>query len=818
MDMIKPHITPHGKAAKLFTPLAYDAERMTFVCSDQTLAFGFLMYPLAGADEGTDDRLNVLLNQDWPEGTAIQFSLVATPDLEREISDYMGRRMLCRDPSMIKEASEVTDYFRQSATDGILQGRSTNIKVRNFYIITTVKIPMAAKYPVFEELEKANRMRREMFEGLSNVGFAPAGLTHDMYVRLMQSILNWGPEAGWRDRITPEMDPNVLIRDQIIDWGRGIGVDKDGMDLEGKRVRMLSVKRYPTQAYFGMAKGFISDVLTGSRGLRDNFIITGTLVFPNSEKTKSSMENKRKWTIQQSMGDLAKFIPDLQMKKEGFEVLYQAYDDGDRPCKFYMGIALFSDSAEESDGEVSNCKTFFRDLGFQLMEDKYICKPLFLNCLPMGCDTESMKHLMRYRTFATRHAIPFLPIWGDWRGSGSPVQLYHSRNLQPMYMDFWDTDSSMNALICAQSGSGKSVVSNHIISSHLQLNGKDDDDGAQVWVIDVGRSYLNLCETYDGEFIEFSEGSKICLNPFQLVENYKDEADILVGLLIAMAAPNESLTDLQISEVKRHLKMIWDVKERTMTIDDVADSLKTDEDQRIRDVGRQLYAFTSKGEYGEYFYGDNNVNFNNRFCVLELEELKGRVHLQQVVLLQLIYQIQQACYLGKRGKRKILLIDEAWSLLTEGAVATFIEGAYRRFRKYGAAAICVTQSVLDLHQSQAGRAIAENSPHMLLLGQKGDTIDAVKDQKKLPLTDGEYTLLKTVKTNPPYYSEIFFINPWGRGIGRLILPPYYQLLYSTQANDVEEIRRYVREGMVVADAVRQVMADRGMNKKLGAAA
>ncbi|ORP14430.1 hypothetical protein B7943_12470, partial [Vibrio cholerae] len=76
----------------------------------------------------------------------------------------------------------------------------------------------------------------------------------------------------------------------------------------------------------------------------------------------------------------------------------------------------------------------------------------------------------------------------------------------------------------------------------------------------------------------------------------------------------------------------------------------------------------------------------------ELEELKGRKHLQQVVLLQLIYQIQQEMYLGERDRRKIVFIDEAWDLLTQGDVGKFIETGYRRFRKYGGSAVTVTQS------------------------------------------------------------------------------------------------------------------------------
>ena len=118
--------------------------------------------------------------------------------------------------------------------------------------------------------------------------------------------------------------------------------------------------------------------------------------------------------------------------------------------------------------------------------------------------------------------------------------------------------------------------------------------------------------------------------------------------------------------------------------------------------------------------------------MLELEELKGRRHLQQVVLLQLIYRIQQEMYLGARNRRKLVIIDEAWDLLREGSAASFIENGYRRFRKYGGAAVTVTQSVNDLYSSDIGRAIVENSAGMFLLGQKAETISALERNGRLP--------------------------------------------------------------------------------------
>ena len=93
-----------------------------------------------------------------------------------------------------------------------------------------------------------------------------------------------------------------------------------------------------------------------------------------------------------------------------------------------------------------------------------------------------------------------------------------------------------------------------------------------------------------------------------------------------MAAPTESLGDYRTAGLKRALKSLWDTKGTAMTVDDVAGALLADEDQRIRDVGQQLYPFTTAGEYGRFFNGANTVAFESSFVVLELEELKGRKH------------------------------------------------------------------------------------------------------------------------------------------------------------------------------------------------
>ena len=724
------------RASQLFSILAYDAEDGLFLTEDRSLSFGFICQPLSGADPAVADRVNVLLNQDWPVDTLLQVSLWTSPDIDATLALMQVRRIAQQQPfhqDMLRATVEFLGQGAQSALEG-----TAGIRLRRMQVLVTVKLPMAGAMPTESDIRRAAELRLSTFQSLGTIGLRPETLGSDHYVRLLSTMLNWSPDAGWHDQITPECDPTLLIRDQLFDFDNSLRVDARGLWLGEKRVKTLSVKRYPDRIHFGSAVAYLGDVLSGTRGIRQNTILTLTLHYPDAEDTRASLDAKRQWVVNQAYGPILKFLPQLGIRKHNFDTLFDAFMDGDRPVRAYFGAVLFCDAEDEAQA-VSNARVYFRELGFQLMEDKYFCLPFFLNCLPFGADRMAIRDSNRYRTLGTRHAIPLLPLFADWPGTGTPTLNFVSRNGQMVNVSLFDSGSNYNCCIAAQSGSGKSFLANEIIVNYL-------GEGARIWVIDVGRSYQNLCETLDGDFMAFSADKPICLNPFELVRSWEEEADVVAGLVTAMAAPTEKLSDYQTAGLKRVLKSVWDAQGQSMTVDDIAKALCAEQDQRLTDVGEQLFPFTTQGEYGRFFNGQNNVRFTNDFTVLELEELKGRKHLQQVVLLQLIYQIQQEMYLGERDRPKIVIIDESWDLLGMGDAATFMEHGYRRFRKYGGAAVTITQSVNDLYRSPTGRAIVENSANMYLLGQKAEAIEALKAERRLPLSEGGYALLKTVHT------------------------------------------------------------------------
>ncbi|PJR06983.1 TraC family protein, partial [Sinorhizobium meliloti] len=71
-----PATEPQQFSDSLITARAYDPDSHVFLCDDKHLFFGFLCMTLSGLDNGLDDRLNGLLNQDWPDDTLMQCGLV----------------------------------------------------------------------------------------------------------------------------------------------------------------------------------------------------------------------------------------------------------------------------------------------------------------------------------------------------------------------------------------------------------------------------------------------------------------------------------------------------------------------------------------------------------------------------------------------------------------------------------------------------------------------------------------------------------------------------------------------------------------------
>lgn len=798
-------IPDYCRASTLFPVLAYAPDEYCFLMNDHTIGFGYSCQPLCGgADDKMQARVNSFLAQEYPANTILQFMLFRSPDVQRQLAGMLDLRSDFKDPVTEAVLKERVDFLQQATRERLVtttrKGTFDNGLINDLKLIITCKIPIAGDQPSERELAQLASLRAKVGASLHTMELAPRPLTAQCYLRLMQSMLNWGDNAAWRHQADDWQTDRPLYQ-QLIDPDTAIEVSDDGLKVANRYVKVLSAKKLPDRLFFGDAMSYITDIQGGELRLGENYCITVNLLFPDPEKLKPGLERRRQFAVNQAYGPMLKFVPILADKKQGFDILYESLNQGFKPIKLSYSLVLFAATHEQVEASAMAAINFWKERKFHLMEDRFITLSMFINSLPLCSEPAAISDLFRYKTLTTQEATVLLPLFGEWKGTGTFHVALTSRNGQLMSLSLHDSDTNKNCVIAAEAGSGKSFLTNELIHAYLS-------EGAQIWVIDAGKSYKQLCEVIGGDFVHFGEESIICLNPFELIVNYEEDEDAIVSLVSNMASAKGLLDEWQSAALRKVMSQLWQEKGTQLKVDDIANRCLVDEDQRLKDIGTQLHVFTTLGSYGHYFSKRNNINFKRQLTVLELDELQGRRHLRQVILLQLIYQIQQEVFLGERDRKKIVIIDEAWDLLREGEVASFIEHAYRKFRKYGGSVIIATQSVNDLYENQVGRAVAENSANMYLLGQTPEAVESVKKSGRLTLSEGGFDLLRSVHTLPGVYSEIFVKSRHGIGVGRLIVGDFQKLLYSTDPNDTHAINSLIKQGVSLPDAIETLIEQR----------
>lgn len=812
--------------------IAFDPDKKIFLIDDDTLGFGFLCTPLPGASESLESQVQSLLSTEMPKGTMMSFMLYRSPDCDYILDNMLAMRANHMHPLLTPLIIDRVNFLRYHTRNHITANRNGSFYdsglIVDVKLIITVKVPVSSGIdPKEAELQSVSELRDKVQSALNECGFGPYQMTANQWIRVMSTLFNWSDNASWRNTVTNWQD-DIPLNEQWYDNDSdlddtdptrsfiGIGTryspkDDDPDNTFETFVQMLSPKTYPQAMWFSNAIKYIGDFSGQDKTVKENYAVIANVYFPDHDKQRGFYARKRQTTSKFAYGPLYKLQPALGTAMQDLEAYTNDLQNGGRALKITMHIMLFAPTKKRLLAASTAIQQQFEIDRFKILPDKYVQREMFFNCLPFCGDINFLFGNGAKRSLAVTNktASALLPIFSEWKGTGTGHVALISRTGQLMTVSLHDSQTNKNAVIAAESGSGKSFYTNELLTMYMS-------EGARCWVIDIGRSYAKLCESLNGEFISFEESKHPCLNAFELCENYDESSDTLKALIQTMIAPKSTLTDQQCSVLSRIIDEQWAIHKKTLNIDKIEAAIREqgnkEKDMRIIDMATQLYAFTTKGAYGKYFNGKNNITFQKNFTVLELEELSGRENLRKVVLLQLIFQIQQAVFLSQdRDQKKIVMIDEGWDLLKEGQSVKFMEHAYRKFRKYNGSMIIATQSLNDLYSSaEAGKAIAENSAFYFLLHQKPETVEQVKAEKRLDLSEGGYNFLKSVYTVAGAFSELFIKSGAGNGVGRLIVSDFQKLLYSTDPVDVQAINNYVKHGLNYVQAVNRVLIDRGL--------
>ncbi|WP_293714807.1 type IV secretion system protein TraC [Thiolapillus sp.] len=800
----------------LIPPLAYNPDSGLIFLDGGAIGACFIAPLMTGGDDITALRLETALASQLPKDSFVQVSLLSTRDIDPILERYLAARHEIEQKGLTDDQEEILlrlvderiAMFREALDKDLIKG--TGIRTNQPILLFSVKLPaspevLSEQYPQ-EKLDETAELVHKITEAAKSAGLDLYQLNAQEYTTYLRRVFHpFAPLERW-------YDDDRLIRDQVLASEDDIEVFKEGFRIGDTYVSVLAVQHLPKRLSLLRLAHISGDPKGLDNQISIPYMVSTTIYYPDQVHTRNMVLQKSTAINYQAFGNMAKWVPKIGYKKEGIDILVNSMEQQNILCQVNMSVALFAKDRQTLARQTAMLKAYYHSLGLTMSEERYIGFPMFWNTLPLFPTPESIKNTHRYHTMGINHAVQFLPVIGDWSGTGGKgAMLLNSRRGQPALTDLYDSNTGYSAIISAESGGGKSFFVQRLITDYLSI-------GAKVWVIDTGRSMYKLCRLLQGSFIEFSETSKTCLNPFTLVTDIKEEMEFLTSLIAKMAAPNTGLDDLMLAKIQESIDVIWGKMGNQMTVTDLQEYLAVQEDPRLRDLASQLYPYTQSGNHGEWFDGDNNLEFDNNFVVLELDDLKSKPSLQKVVLMQLITRIQQEMFLQRDGRPKIVIIEEAGDLLTEESansgggdqmVARFLASGYRRARKVLGSYITVTQSLADIYQSPVGQAIADNSPNKYILAQNSEAIDRLRASKYLDLSDAAFDILKSVHTVPGRYAEVFIYTNNGWGVARHVENRFAQVVFSTKGDERDVVMRDIENGVPAEQAVRNFIANYG---------
>ncbi|MCE2571740.1 TraC family protein [Motilimonas eburnea] len=857
----------YDKVGSLMPVVDFIPQPKIFICEGGYIASTWVCQPSPGCTIKHKNTLTAMFKDEYPDDFCMQIQLVPLPDIRSILygfSSIRGGRANQNDEEQADLLNELDYRYLKTCVDQAIHPES-GMKAKNYEVWVSIKMPIAKLFPSDDEQLSFIKTRKSISAHLKNLNLSPMLMDDEDWLYRMQILLQRRPDALWRkDKV--RASGSAPLSNQVLEKGNRIALEVEGIQVDrpdGRHeayIKMLSVESYPKLMGFGFMYDIIADWKEGrwENAVLDNVIITQNIHFPNQSKMLSNFNAKKSFIINQAHGPTLKWSSKLRYQFEDFRAIeHEINEEKAKLTNSYLQFMVIGQTKESVTNSVEQLKSFANGQHLDLVEDHYLLAPLFANTMPMGIDPKAVETLERYEIFTSR-ALSFLcPYMGPWKGNTAyPVMTLFTREGQVFSMDLFETNGSYNCVVSATSGKGKSVFVGKLLDCYLGsgVNRHWDNmrlpkdkmkyfrDGGQAIVIDVGRSYENLCAQYkSSQYITFGQGCGLSLNPFsafssftpmtteetiraaKISENQLDtdagvsgaseiavdkmmQSIMVLNMLKMMASESGNIDDYQSAVMLSIMTNLHAELGSKADVTEFARRCLAHEDKRVKDIGEQLQPFCEGGIYGDLFSTRfPAVDFSANLVCCELEELKGMPHLQTVVLMAIIQQAQNSFFqTAGTLKRKLFILDEAWEFLKvdEGGsnqansnfFAKFLEAGWRRFRKTGAAGIVITQSLMDCYESPTGRAVVDNSPWKITLGQLPEAIEKLRTEKAYYGSETEFTLLHSLNTVAGQYAEMMVRHEQSSEVCRLILPKESLLVYSTKPSDRSRVKKFLDMG------------------------
>lgn len=334
-------------------------------------------------------------------------------------------------------------------------------------------------------------------------------------------------------------------------------------------------------------------------------------------------------------------------------------------------------------------------------------------------------------------------------------------------VDLFDTKKNKNANLnlLGTSGAGKTFTM-QLLALRMRMR------GIQCYIIAPikGHEFRRACNRIGGQFIKIAPGSPHCINIMEIRHTISPEMELIdeldysemdsllaqkiqqlmifFSLLIPdMTNEEEQMLDEALIRTYGKFGITHDNDSVYADRNAVPPKMKTmpilgdlHEELQKNEMTKRIAVIVSRFVTGsaQSFNQQTNVDLSNKYIVLDLSELKGKL-LPVGMMIALDYVWDKIK--SNRTKKKVIMIDEIWQLIGAGSnqmAAEFCLEIFKVIRGFGGAAISATQDLSDffgLEDGRYGRAIINNSKNKIILNLEPDEAEFVRDTLKLTKTE-----------------------------------------------------------------------------------
>lgn len=334
-------------------------------------------------------------------------------------------------------------------------------------------------------------------------------------------------------------------------------------------------------------------------------------------------------------------------------------------------------------------------------------------------------------------------------------------------VDLFDTKKNKNANLnlLGTSGAGKTFTM-QLLALRMRMR------GIQCYIIAPikGHEFRRACNRIGGQFIKIAPGSPHCINIMEIRHTISPEMELIdeldysemdsllaqkiqqlmifFSLLIPdMTNEEEQMLDEALIRTYGKFGITHDNDSVYADRNAVPPKMKTmpilgdlHEELQKNEMTKRIAVIVSRFVTGsaQSFNQQTNVDLSNKYIVLNLSELKGKL-LPVGMMIALDYVWDKIK--SDRTKKKAIMIDEIWQLIGAGSnrmAAEFCLEIFKVIRGFGGAAISATQDLSDffgLEDGRYGRAIINNSKNKIILNLEPDEAEFVRDTLKLTKTE-----------------------------------------------------------------------------------